>query len=140
MMKCIKIKSIKLWPYSSLMLENLKEAFWDAKCCKNTLLINKLHSCHIIHWRNEGGYDTTYSNWWNNSRSNDCSHGHECITYTFWKLHTIYDNSNKLPSSKKLVVKLFLEKQRREVKFGKQRNDEVLFFQTRQNRNNNHKN
>jgi hypothetical protein len=46
---------------------------------------------------------------------------------------------NKLPSFEKLVRKLFLEKQRREVKFGKQRNDEVLFFQTRQNLSNNNK-
>jgi hypothetical protein len=35
---------------------------------------------------------------------------------------------NKLPSFDKLVGKLFMEKHRREVKFGKQRNDEALFF------------
>lgn len=55
---------------------------------------------------------------------------------------------NKFPSFDKLVKKLFLEKQkremkfgkqRREVKFGKQRNDEALFFQTRQNLSNNKK-
>jgi hypothetical protein len=47
---------------------------------------------------------------------------------------------NKLTSFDKLIGKLFLEKQRRELKFGKQRNDEVLFFQTRQNLSNNNKN
>jgi hypothetical protein len=47
---------------------------------------------------------------------------------------------NNLPSFEKHVGKLFLEKQRREVKFGKQRNDEALFFQTRQNLGNNKKN
>lgn len=47
---------------------------------------------------------------------------------------------NKLPYCDKLVGKLFLEKQRREVKFGKQRNDKALFFQTRQNLMNNNKN
>jgi hypothetical protein len=47
---------------------------------------------------------------------------------------------NKLPSFDKLVGKLFPENQRREVKFGKQRNDEALFFQKRQNLSNNNKN
>jgi hypothetical protein len=47
---------------------------------------------------------------------------------------------NKLPSFDKLIGKLFLEKQRREVEFEKQINDEVLFFQTRQNLSNNNKN